>query len=507
MKPLLDVQPVAREYRRLSDAKGGTSLQRQGSDNAVLAAGNGWTLGEPYIDDGLSASRYARKRRDDFEKLVADLSSGGPSGRTSGFGADILMLWESSRGSRKVGEWVSFIELCEAKQVRIWVTTHERLYDPRNGRDRKTLIEDAADSEYESYKTHTRVISTVAFEASRGRPHGKAPDGLMPVYNTKTGDLDTWAEDPQRSQPVKELFRLLEEGHALASIETRFRTAGYLNRSGRPYSREHLRVMALRHAYAGLRYHDGEVYEGVWDGFVPVDRFWTVHRILTSASRKTSRGGRAEHELTAALWCSRCENGCHVSLVDGQRGRSPVYRCKRGCVSVQKWLVDDFVIGTRDDPGALMAYLARTDLYQLLATPGSDEAAVRDVHVRLAQARDELEEMEQAKAKTLAEVQVLARAIEDKRVEVKQLEDQERELTLPPAILNMIRPGQNVWDSWEDSPISARREVVRTVLSPRGLGRLYVLPSPRNGPNQSIVGRLAWGEHVSGVSPAPADDE
>lgn len=113
----------AREYRRLSDRKGGKSLDDQGRDNELAADEQEWTLGDPYIDDGRSASRYARRRRDDFDRLVADLASGA-TGRQSAFGADILMLWESSRGSRQVGEWVSFIELCEQRAVRIWVTTH-----------------------------------------------------------------------------------------------------------------------------------------------------------------------------------------------------------------------------------------------------------------------------------------------------------------------------------------------------------------------------------------------
>ena len=112
----------AREYRRLSDAKGGTSIDDQGVDNGEAADENDWDLGEPYVDEGLSASRYARRRRDDFDQLVSDLQSG-PTGRESRFGADILMLWESSRGSRRVGEWVSFIELCEEKGVRIWVSS------------------------------------------------------------------------------------------------------------------------------------------------------------------------------------------------------------------------------------------------------------------------------------------------------------------------------------------------------------------------------------------------
>lgn len=494
---------VAREYRRLSDVKGGTSLDDQGVDNLAAADDNDWTLhGEPYVDDGLSASRYARKARDDFEKLVADLRSG-PTGRESRFGADVLMLWESSRGSRKVGEWVSFIELCEAKQVRIWVTTHERLYDPCNGRDRKSLLEDAVDSEYESYKTHRRVARTAGIQARKGRPYGFAPDGMRPVYNEKTGKLLTWVENPDRSHIAKELFRLLEAGVTLTEIARRFGDKGYRNLSGSPFRRSQLRDMATRHSYAGLRSHRGEVYEGIWDGIVPVDRFWNVQRILGAPHRKTTRNGRARHELTGALWCAICGSLPRVAM---NNSRKPVYRCGNECWMIQKDPVDDYIIGTRAEPGALMSYLARKDLYQLLAAPGSDEAAVRDVQVRLAQARAELEEMEQATAKTLAEVQVLGRSIEEKRADVKQLEDHEQELTLPPAILNMIRPGRNVWDSWEAAPISARREVVRVVLSPRGLGRLSIRPALRTGPNQPVIERLVW-QHVTGASPAPTDGE
>lgn len=489
MKRSLDLPLLAREYRRLSDAKGGTSIARQGSDHAVVAAEQGWPLGEPYIDDGISASRFARKRRDDFEKLVADLSSG-PTGRTSRFGADILMLWESARGSRKVGEWVSFIELCEAKGVRIWVTTHERLYDPANGRDRKALIDDANDSEYESYKTHTRVLGTVAYEARMGRPHGKAPDGLMPAYDSKTRALLTWVEDPARSGPVKELFELLEAGHSLAAIERRFAEAGYRNRSGGPYSREHLRIMALRPAYAGLREHNGTIHKGVWDGIVPVARYWNVHAILTSASRKTSRGGRAKHELTAGLWCDRCDGRMNVSLALGGRNRKTVYRCVRGCMHIQKQPVDDYIIGTREEPGAMLEYLARRDLFELLAAPDVDEAEVVDLQARLAQERTELQEMEEATPSTLAAIEVLGRSLVAKRAEVARLEEREREFTLPPVVTRWIRPGQDVWEDWENAPIGARRELVQVVLSERALGKLYVLPSPANGPNQRIIERL-----------------
>lgn len=488
MRQVNSEQMRAREYRRLSDAKGGTSLQRQGSNNSQSAAENGWELGEPYTDDGISASRYARKKRDDFAKLVADLESGS-SGRDSAFGADVLMLWESSRGSRQVGEWVSLIELCEDKDVKIWVTTHERLYDPRNGRDRKTLLEDAIDSEYESYKTHTRVSGTAAFEASRGRPHGRAPDGLMAVYDPATGDLVTWVENPDRSEIPKELFRLLEAGFNLSDIERRFEAAGYLNASGRPYTREHLRDMALRHAYAGLRVHNGKVHEGIWDGIVSRERFWTVQQILNDPSRKTSpRGGKMIHELTAGLRCGVCGS---LHAVNAKHGH-PVYRCQNGCLLIRKTPVDDLIIGTVDQPGTLLSYLARDDIHQLLTALSGDDESVRKVRARLAQARTERDELRAAQGRTLAEIRLLANSLTALEAEVDELEARERELSLPPALLKMIKPGADIWESWRDLPVSARREVVRIVLSPGLLGRVYIHPSPRTGRDQPILERIEY---------------
>ncbi|OSZ56285.1 hypothetical protein OQI_33870 [Streptomyces pharetrae CZA14] len=479
---------IAREYRRLSDAKGGTSIQDQGEDNAAAADENGWQLGEPYIDEGLSASRYARKGRDDFEQLIADLNSG-PTGRESRFGADVLMLWESSRGSRKVGEWVSFIELCEEKQVLIWVTTHERLYNPANGRDRKALIDDANDSEYESYKTHKRVSRTTVLEARKGRPHGEAPYGLMPVYDPKTGKLITWVEDPHRSIVPRELFRLLETGTPMSRVEALFRKRGYTNRAGRPFTHAHLRDMAERHSYAGLRVHKGTVHKGIWDGIVPEKRFWNVQRILFAPGRATYKGGGARYELTAGLRCSRCGN---LTRVDNTEGRKPGYKCKSGCLIIQKQPVDELLIGTPDGLGVVLAYLAREDIYEVLRAPGSDDAEVLEVQAKLAKARAERDEMRAAKGSTMAEVLVLANSLQAKEDEVALLEQRERELTLPSSVLSIIQPGADVWTSWHKAPIAARRSAIRLLCSPQYLGIPCILPSPRTGPSQTVLERIQW---------------
>jgi DNA invertase Pin-like site-specific DNA recombinase len=73
-----------------------------------------------------------------------------------------------------VGEWVELIEECERNAILIRVTTHGRYYDPRNPRDRRSLLEDAVDSEYESSKVSIRAKRAAAAGALEGWPHGRA---------------------------------------------------------------------------------------------------------------------------------------------------------------------------------------------------------------------------------------------------------------------------------------------------------------------------------------------
>jgi site-specific DNA recombinase len=122
----------AREYLRVSLDRSGRarSLEEQHADHVRVCGEQGWVLDEQaYRDESVSASRYSRKARGGFEALIQDLEHGR-------FGAQVLMIWESSRGSCRVGEWVSLLELCEQRSVNIFVTTHGRVYDPGNGRDR-----------------------------------------------------------------------------------------------------------------------------------------------------------------------------------------------------------------------------------------------------------------------------------------------------------------------------------------------------------------------------------
>lgn len=137
-------QLTGRDFLRVSDDKSGQarSNTQQHADN--LAQGEDWgvTSWLPSYQEVGSASKHRRKARADFPQLLADLESGA-------FGADVLVLWEASRGSRELEEWLPLLKACERAQVMVGVTNLERLFRPWKAQDRHDLIDLANDAELE----------------------------------------------------------------------------------------------------------------------------------------------------------------------------------------------------------------------------------------------------------------------------------------------------------------------------------------------------------------------
>ena len=234
-----------RDYLRVSfDASGRErSIEEQLADHgALIAATPRWQRVEapPYVD-AVSASRYSKKRRDGFDELVSDLAS-------DGFGADVLLLWEASRGSRRVGEWVTLLDLCEERGVSIAVATHAgRVYDPANARDRRTLLEDAVDSEYESAKTSQRVRRAMRTNAEAGKVQG----GRRPFGYQAGGRVVDEAE----AAIIRDAVRRVLGGESMRSIAADLNRQGVLTSAGNAWRPGPLKAMLAGTRIAGLRSH------------------------------------------------------------------------------------------------------------------------------------------------------------------------------------------------------------------------------------------------------------
>jgi site-specific DNA recombinase len=500
---------TGREYLRVSQDRSGRarSVDEQHEDNEKAAATRGVTLGTPYEDKSVSASRYATKARDGFTDLLADLDGGR-------FGADELWLWEPSRGSRRVGEWVHLIEACERAGVTLYVTTHGRTYDPTNARDRRSLLEDAVDSEYESSKVSLRAKRAAAANAAEGLPHGPTPYGYQRIYDPHTRRLVRQEPHPEEAPVVRELYDRLLTGHSLRSIALDFEARGIRTRArgrdgeatpGKPFSAQHLRAMVVGPVYAGLRVHNpgktgsrhdltGAV-KGTWEPLVPEATYYAVRHMLMRPERKTTRPGRAKHLLSFVAKCAEC--GSHLSYAGRSGG---VYQChKKGCVRISEPELDDLA------EAMILDYLAMPEVYEPVAAAENGDEQMRQVRDDLAKARAELHELREGVATghlsvanlTAVEPRLLAR--------VTALEEQERELSTPSALRQLIAPGKDVCQTWAAAPLSTRREVARRVLRAERVGELYVTRRPRSAGNRHVPAdqRALWrkGDRSDTVTP------
>jgi site-specific DNA recombinase len=305
-------QLSAREYLRVSRDVNhtGRSPDQQHKDNVRALTAQGWQMhpAVPYRDADRSASRYAKKEREDFKRLIADLEA-------NEFDADILAIWESSRGSRRVGEWVDLVDLCRTRNVRIWVTTHNRLYDPANARDRRSLLEDAVDAEYESDKTSERRRRSARASAEAGRPHGRNIYGYLRVYDELTRELLRVEPHPDQAPVVVEAARRALEGESFYGIAKDFNIRRVPTRGskrpppteGEAWTPSIVRQMLRVPAYAGKRDYKGVIVgNGMWDALISFEDWQQLQLIMGAPSRKGPRDHTAKHLLSNIAECGVC---------------------------------------------------------------------------------------------------------------------------------------------------------------------------------------------------------
>jgi DNA invertase Pin-like site-specific DNA recombinase len=462
---------TGREYLRVSKDRTGQSrsVTEQADDNQRHAGQRGVHLLEPYAEPkAVSASRYGRKTRAGFARLVADLRAGR-------FGAGQLWLWESSRGSRKVSEWVELVEALEQAAVSVYVTSHGRLYDPRVPRDRRSLLEDAVDSEYETGKSSQRTRRAHAALAAAGKPNGQAPYGYRREYDPGTR-IGRQVIDPAEAAIVREMFTRLAAGETLRSISRDLTARGVRSRRGKVLTIQQIRPMLTRAAYAGLRTHRAGsggppiTAAATWPPIVARRLFDRVQAILSAPERKTRRPGRANHLLSLIGCCDVCGDGLVVTAHHGRW----TYRCRSGGhVSVAEPDLDRF---TED---LMLGYLTRPDVAQVLAAAAASTVDLDAARAALADVDAELGELyAQVSAGRLSAVALAA--IEPGLLARKQAAaDAVAELSAPPALAGILRPGPGARRRWKALTVEQRRVVARILLTPQLLGQLRIIRGRR----------------------------
>ncbi|UUV29108.1 recombinase family protein [Amycolatopsis roodepoortensis] len=477
-----------RAYLRVSkDASGEErSPNEQWSDLQADSEAEGFTLhASPYRDIG-SASRYAGKARTNFDRMVRDLESGE-------FEADGLALWEPSRGSRKVSEWARLIETLAERKLGVWVHTDGRLYDLSRARDRKDLQDAAVDAEYESGKTSERQVRSQAARAARGGAAGRLSFAQVSEYDPKSGKLVRRSWDEEKGQLVIDAFRAVDKGKSLFSIEKKWLAEGVLNGRGKPFTGNQIREVLRNRTYIGDRVHvpgqiirwyranpeDVMITKGDWEPLLKLengdadrDLFFRVQDILSRAERVTTRPGGARHLMSMTAKCAVCTGP--IAAGCGKRGSS-TYRCGKGCVSVQKALVDEFATDL------IVGFLSREDEYASLEHGDGGNVELHEAQKKLADIDAHYQSMKSLTRQRKMSPEAFAEMEPGVLADLATAQQRVDMLRTPLELREFFAPGDDVRERFEECDIAAQRQIVAYVFSPGRLGEFRIKKSPTPG--------------------------
>lgn len=446
------------------------SVTEQEARGRADAAEHHWTVVDVFPDDGKSASRFGTKVRDEWARLREVVDAGR---------LDLVWLWEVDRASRELDDWVPFLTLCRRRGVLVHVHTHHRTYDPRVARDRRALVEDGLDAEYDSEKKSLNIRRALQANAEGGRPHGPATYGYRRDYRL-TGDgrrvLVAQRVDRKAAAIVREIFRRVAAAEPLVHVTRDLNDRRVPSPKDTGWKSATVRSIVRNPAYVGRRRHTprdgaGATYTATWPAIVDELTWQRAQRVLDDPARHRQRPGRVKWLLSSVIDCGKCGQGLVGRARYDGRGMPTIYTCPKGCTAVNAPWLERFMVEV------VVARLSRPDVYRRLAR--ADDRAAQKAADELAVLTNQLQEHYDQAAHPDPEQRLSAAGLAavEKRLmpQIEAARKRAEAAALPPPLRDLLDPGEDVRARWDALPVAARKDVVRTLLSAR------LLPAEKRG--------------------------
>lgn len=491
-------------YARKSNQDAGRSVERQEAAWRADCMAEGIQLGRVFVDPHFSASKYARKARPDFAALLEYIQASR---------CEMVSLWEISRGSRRMGEWVHFVDLCVEQGVLIRVFGFggdAETFDPRRLRDREALLMGGISAEAEAGRLSSRSQAGIAYAAAQGRPPSRIPDGYEKVYGPPTDEV--LGANGTRKLKVEvvineeraQLYRWAAEGlingmpaTTIAKILNAWQVRSPTGKG--PWYPHAIVNALLRPSMEGHRIHLGKIAaRNAWPAILDPDtaaRLRTVAR--TSNGMTKPRDTSLRHMLSGALLCGLCQRPLQAMLGygEGPKAKKSRYSCvptRLGCgrlsgpLDTLNEFISDVMIRRLQTPEALSLF-----------EPSADDTELREAQVVLDALAGRRDELYASAAKPGGPSMALVAAAE--RELVPQIEAAQRKIrTLrTPPVLRGYDPS-HLATHWDTYPVGDRRAVIV------GLAELVLSPLAAAAPRRWSTDRLrasrwrgdalTWGE-------------
>lgn len=360
-------------YARISDdRKDGVGVENQIRTCREWCAAEGWAPAAEYVDNGVSASVYARKPRKAYRDLLRAVEAGAVSR---------IVCFATDRLYRQPRELEVLIPLAERVEVRSKVGGIIDL-STAGGRLNARIQVGLAANESDIRSERTRQAQQG--KRNRGDPHG----GPRPFGWLALDGRPSW--DPRRHDPVEAaLIRQAVDdvlaGATIGDIARRWNAQGVRQpRGALGWHPSNIRSLLSAPRNAGLVSYRGDVLgEGNWTPIIDRERFERICAELMQRGARFSTVRRRRTLLSGVLVCGACGSllmhGGSGTREQPDGSRKPgvwVYRCKRGpgCPGCGRLQIAAEPL-ERDVTEALLEYLDTADLAALAGEGESSEAA------------------------------------------------------------------------------------------------------------------------------------
>jgi DNA invertase Pin-like site-specific DNA recombinase len=301
-------------YCRISkDADGeGLGVERQEQDCRKRAEREGWDIAEVFTDNDISASRYARKPRPAYARMLEAARAGE---------IDLIVAYSNSRLTRRLMELEDLIQLNEQTGVQF-----------------RTIVSGDDDLSTADGRQTARIRGSVdageaerASERQRRAQQGAREEGIQKTRSTFawTGD----ALNPVQAEPLKQAIAAVLEGVSTSEIARRWNAQEVPSVTGAAWTQRRVVEQLVRWRNCGVVVHKGEPIEGIegkWECICDRQTLDKVRTLLLDPGRRTMTPGRPPTSLMSSVArCGKCGRPMVASKAKSRDGSERfLYRCK-----------------------------------------------------------------------------------------------------------------------------------------------------------------------------------
>lgn len=443
--------------------KKGRSVGDQLHEGRELCVRHDWPVVREFEDVDRSASRHARRGRDDFDAMIQGITAGE---------CRIVVAWEASRYYRDLEAYLRLRNACASAGVLLCY--NGQVYDLSKREDRKATAMDALNAEDEAEGIRERVVRTVRRRAEQGQPHGPVLWGYRRRYDPDSGDLIGQVPHEEHAQLVAEVFERTASGDSGYAIYHDFNQRGVPSPGGGRWAPYHISDMLRNPGYIGRRVHQGRDFaEASWDSIVDLETWQAVQQVLKDPTRTPTKLRAVNHLLSGIALCGPCDDRGDWTPLRVQKNRGfKAYMChphraagsKAFCVSLREDRMDAYV------EEAVIAWLGSDEARGAFSVGESGRTA--SARLRLAHLTRQLDEARAAASRIGPDgepglsVTSLA-ALEASLVpQIREAEAESDASAMPPMVRDLMSK-VDVEAAWDGLALGQRRMVLRNVVTVR----------------------------------------